>query len=216
MIYIAPSILAADFGRLADEVRRVADAGADFIHCDVMDGHFVPNISFGAIVVEAAKRNVSIPVNAHLMIDDPNRYVDDFIRAGADIINVHCESQGAPLEAIDKIKQAGRTAGVTLNPETPFERADEFFPLVDYVLCMTVHPGFGGQDFIPEALPLIERVKKEVDPRYLAVDGGVNPETIRAAAAAGANFIVAGTAVFRAEDPAPAIRELRRAAEGDG
>jgi len=212
--YIAPSLLAADFSRLADEVKKAVSAGADFIHCDVMDGHFVPNISFGAIVVEAVKKYAGkVPVEAHLMIDEPARYVKDFINTGADVITVHCESPEDPARAMEEIRRAGRMVGVAINPPTPLERAEKLLAMKpELVLCMTVNPGFGGQKFIEDVLPKIAAVRKAYNPKYLAVDGGINPDTIRLAAKAGANFIVAGTAVFRAKDPSSAVRELRAAA----
>jgi ribulose-phosphate 3-epimerase len=214
MAYIAPSILAADPCRLGDEIRKAVEAGADFIHCDIMDGHFVPNLTFGPHIVAAVKRCSKAPIEAHLMISEPDKYAPAFIEAGADIISVHVETPKKSAAAIKTIRKAGRMLGVVINPPTPFEKAVKLLDLEpDLVLCMTVNPGFGGQKFIEEVLPKIEAIRKRYNPKYLSVDGGITPDTIRLAARAGANFIVAGTAVFRASDTAAAIKELRTAAE---
>ncbi|MBN1809484.1 MAG: ribulose-phosphate 3-epimerase [Planctomycetes bacterium] len=213
MVYIAPSILAADACRLSDEVLKASRSGADFIHCDIMDGHFVPNISFGPHVVAAVKKCSPLPVEAHLMISEPDRYAAAFIDAGADIISVHCETPEKSRKAADLIRNAGRMLGLVVNPPTPFESIQALFDLrPELVLCMTVNPGFGGQEFIHDVLPKIRAVRESLNPTYLSVDGGLNTNTIALAARAGANFIVAGTAVFRAQDPVSAVKELRMAA----
>ncbi|HHN47185.1 MAG TPA: ribulose-phosphate 3-epimerase [Planctomycetes bacterium] len=216
MIYIAPSILAADPCRLGEDVRRIVSAGADFIHCDIMDGHFVPNLTFGPHVVAAVKKCSGVPVEAHLMVSDSDIYADAFADAGADIISVHCETPEKSAAAIRKIKAAGKKAGVVINPPTPVDAAEDLMREggISLVLCMTVNPGFGGQKFIRETLQKIAEVKRRWAPKYLAVDGGITSETAALAGQAGANFIVAGTSVFGSDDPAGSIRELREAAAG--
>jgi ribulose-phosphate 3-epimerase len=215
-IKIAPSILSADFGRLADEVRAITAAGADYVHVDVMDGHFVPNLTIGPMVVAAIRKATTLPLDVHLMIEEPTRYIDDFARAGADLIGVHEEACPHLHRAIQQIKQAGKRASVTLNPHTPWEHIRYVLEDVDQVLVMSVHPGFGGQAFIPNVLPKIRALADEIARRGLAVDvevdGGVKVGNVAEVAAAGANVIVAGSAVFESSDYAGTIAALREGA----
>jgi ribulose-phosphate 3-epimerase len=198
---IAPSILAADFARLGDEVRAVSEAGADYIHIDVMDGHFVPNISIGPGVVKALRAHSDKPFDVHLMISPADPYIEAFIDAGADIVTVHPEAGPHLHRTLQLIRSAGRKAGVALNPATPLEAVDSVLDSIDLVLVMSVNPGYGGQAFIASAADRIAALRKRIDGAGLAVeievDGGINPETARTAAAAGADVLVAGTAVFR-------------------
>jgi len=216
MIKLAPSILSADFARLGEQVAEVARAGADYIHVDVMDGHFVPNITIGAPVVAAIRPLTSLPLDVHLMIEHPERYISEFVHAGADIITVHVEASPHLHGAIELIKKLGVKAGVSLNPPTPLSAVDKFIHHVDLVLIMSVNPGFGGQPFIPETLPRIENMRKILDGRGLSaeleVDGGINVENAPDIVKAGANVLVAGNSVFRAEDGiSGAIKRLREA-----
>ena len=215
---IAPSILAADFAALGDEVRAVERGGADWIHVDVMDGHFVPNISIGPVITRAIRRATRLPLDVHLMITDTNRYIDEFAQAGAHTIGVHAETCPHLHRTVVKIREAGARASVALNPSTPASAVVEVLGDIDQVLVMTVNPGFGGQKFIDNALPKIETLRGWIDERgldiCLEVDGGIGPETLPRAARAGADVFVAGTAVFGTEDYAEAIRGLRRAASG--
>jgi len=216
MIKLAPSILSADFARLGEQIEEVAGAGADYIHVDVMDGHFVPNISIGAPVVAAIRPLTSLPLDVHLMIERPERYIDDFVKAGADIITVHVEASRHLTSTIKAIKDMGIRAGVSLNPPTPLSAVDEFMRYVDLVLVMSVNPGFGGQPFIPETLPRIERMRKMIEDRRpgieLEVDGGINAENAPEIVGAGADVLVAGNSVFRAEDGiGAAMQRLREA-----
>lgn len=210
---IAPSILSADFTRLGDELKAVEKAGADYIHIDVMDGHFVPNITIGPMIVEAARRATGLPLDVHLMISNPDQYIEEFRKAGADIISVHVEAVNHLHRSIQLIKSTGAKAAVALNPATPLETIEYVLGDLDMVLLMTVNPGFGGQEFIPRVLPKIERLKEMVDARGLAteiqVDGGVNADTIGLVSAAGANVFVAGSAVFKSRDYAETIWILR-------
>ncbi len=210
---LAPSVLAADFGHLSDEVRAAEQAGADWIHVDVMDGHFVPNITLGPDVVKAVRRHTTLPLDVHLMIEEPERYVDEFVRAGATTLGVHVETCPHLHRTVAQIREAGARACVVLNPSTPAEAAEMVLADVDQVLVMTVNPGFGGQRFIAGMLPKIERLRGWIDERGLTVDlevdGGVSTETIVAAASAGADVFVAGTAVFGADDYGEAISSLR-------
>ena len=213
---IAPSILSADFGNLAQEIREVDRAGADEIHVDVMDGRFVPNITIGPLVVEAARRATELPLDVHLMILDPDRYVEQFIRAGADWLVVHLEACTHLDRCLAEIRRLGARPGVSLNPSTPPESLAYVLDKVDRILVMSVNPGFGGQAFIPSSLAKLTALKemiagsgRSID---LEVDGGVNPETVGSVAAAGADTVVAGSAVFGAGDYAGAIASLRRAA----
>ncbi len=204
MIKIAPSILSADFGRLADEVRAIDLAGCDYIHVDVMDGRFVPNITIGPVVVAALRKATSKPLDVHLMIEEPERYIDDFARAGADIIGVHVEACRHLHRVVEQIRAAGKRASVVLNPHTPPEMVHYVLPELSQVLVMSVNPGFGGQSFIPLVLPKITALRNEIDARGLSidieVDGGLKPDNVAAVVAAGANVIVAGSAVFNVAD----------------
>ncbi len=216
-IRIAPSILSADFGRLAEEVRAAEAAGADWIHVDVMDGRFVPNITIGPVVVEAVRRATRLPVDAHLMIVEPERYVEAFAKAGADLVAVHAEVSPHLHRTIQAIHAAGARAGVVLNPSTPLEAVEWVLGDVAFVLLMSVNPGFGGQSYIPAVTEKVRRLRRMADERGLAldiqVDGGIKPSTVGEVAAAGANVFVAGTAVFGAPDYRAAIAGIREAAE---
>jgi ribulose-phosphate 3-epimerase len=213
---IAPSILAADFTRLGEELAAIEQAGADWVHVDVMDGHFVPNITIGPFIVEAVKRSTSLPLDVHLMIEKPERYIEDFVRAGASTVGVQVEACPHLHRTVGQIRDAGARACVVLNPATPASAVDVVLPDVDQVLVMTVNPGFGGQKFIASMLPKIEALRARIDELALdvtlEVDGGIASETIARAAAAGADTFVAGTAVFGASDYGEAIRSLRQLA----
>ena len=214
-IIIAPSILAADFSRLAEEIHRVEAAGADWIHCDIMDGHFVDNISFGPAVVRLVRKETSLPLDVHLMIEHADHYVPRFVKAGANSITVHVEPEAKHdvLETLRKIRDAGCRAGLTLNPETPIELIEPFLDKFDMLLIMTVHPGFGGQPFRADQMEKVRRAAKWNQSREhkidIEVDGGINPETARISIENGANVLVAGTSIFRSDDYAKVIRELR-------
>lgn len=213
---IAPSILSADFSRLGDEIRAVEQAGADYIHIDVMDGHFVPNITIGPLIVEAARRSTHLPLDVHLMIENPDRYIPDFAAAGADIIVVHAEAVHHLHRTVQLIKSLGKRAGVSLNPATPLNLLDYVLDDLDLVLLMTVNPGFGGQSFIDACLPKIHSLRAQLDERgseaELEVDGGVKLSNIAAISHAGADVFVAGSAVFNAPDYHATITELKRLA----
>jgi len=210
---IAPSILSADFARLGEQLREAEDAGADWIHVDVMDGHFVPNITIGPLVVEAARRATTLPLDVHLMIAEPDRYIERFAKAGADLITVHAETCPHLHRSLDLIASLGKTPGVALNPHSGLEPLDYVLPQCGLVLLMTVNPGFGGQRFIPSVLPKIKELRRRIDEQGLKtlieVDGGIDPTTIGAAAKAGAEVFVAGSAVYGKPDVAKAIAELR-------
>lgn len=219
VIKIAPSILAADFAALGAAVREAEAAGADYIHVDVMDGHFVPNISIGIPVVAALRRATRLPLDVHLMIEAPERYLADFARAGADIITVHVETCPHLHRTLQQIRELGARPGVTLNPATSLETLRETLPLVEQVLVMTVNPGFGGQSYIPtmtaKVARLAEMIQQTGSPAEIEVDGGIDEQTAPGAAAAGARVLVAGTAVFgHPEGIAAGIAALRRAAQG--
>ena len=216
-VVIAPSILSADFGRLAQEVTAIEKAGADWVHVDVMDGRFVPNITIGPVVVEAVERATSLPLDVHLMIVEPEKYIGDFARAGAATIGVHVETCPHLHRTLAQIRETGARACAVLNPSTPASALEPVLGDLDQVLVMTVNPGFGGQSFIHSMLPKIEQLRGWIDARGLAVtlevDGGVKPGIIGLAARAGADAFVAGTAVFGGGDYAAAITALRREAE---
>ena len=217
---IAPSILAADFGRLAEEVRAVEEAGADWIHVDVMDGRFVPNISLGPAIVAAVKAATSLPLDVHLMIVEPERYVPDFVAAGASTVGVHVEACPHLHRNLAQIREAGARACVVLNPGTPAQSIERVLEHVDQVLVMTVNPGFGGQKFIESALPTVATIRRWVVERGLdvdiEVDGGIGSETVGRAARAGANAFVAGSAVYGAPSYRDAIEAIRANARVGG
>ena len=212
-VRVAPSILSADFGRLAEEVKAVEAAGADMIHVDVMDGRFVPNLTIGPLVVEAVRRATSLPLDVHLMIVEPEKYVDDFAKAGANTITVHQETCPHLHRTLQQIKAAGARPSVVLNPSTPLSTIEEILPEVAQVLLMSVNPGFGGQAFIPSTVDKVRRLRAMLDAKQLAVDievdGGINEVTAKQVVAAGANVLVAGNAVFKAKDYRAAISALR-------
>ncbi len=211
---IAPSVLSADFGRLADEVRAAEAGGADWFHLDVMDGHFVPNLTMGPDVVAAIRRATTLPLDVHMMVSDPGRYAGRFIDAGADWVSIHHEACAEPRTVIADIRERGARPSLALNPETPIAAATSAAPDLAMLLVMSVHPGFGGQKFIPESIDKLEearRLRERLDLRFLIeVDGGITIENAAAAAAAGADVLVAGTAVFGASDYAAAITAMRR------
>lgn len=207
-ILIAPSILSADFSKLGQEIRDVEKAGADWIHIDVMDGHFVPNITMGPVVVRAIRPVTKLPLDVHLMIKSPETYVESFAKAGADIITFHIESEGDPKEIIKLIRYFKKKAGVSVRPKTDTGKLAGILPMVDMVLVMTVEPGFGGQEFMADCVSKIAEVRK-VFKKDIEVDGGVNADTAHEVIKNGANVIVAGTSVFGTKDYAQAIRKLR-------
>ncbi|TWT04668.1 ribulose-phosphate 3-epimerase [Planomicrobium sp. CPCC 101079] len=217
MIKIAPSILAADFSKLGEEVLEVEKAGADWIHIDVMDGRFVPNITMGPIVVDALRPVTKLPLDVHLMIEDPDRYIEDFAKAGADWITVHVEAAPHLHRTIQLIRSFGVKPGVVLNPHTPVESIQHILEDIDMVLFMTVNPGFGGQKFIHSVIPKVEQLAKIVKDQGLSIeiqiDGGINEETIVLCAKAGATVFVAGSAIYGKENRAKALQSIKRAGE---
>ena len=213
MKLIAPSILSADFSRLGEEIKAVEGVGADWIHVDVMDGHFVPNITIGPVVVEAVKRATELPLDVHLMIENPDQYLEDFVRAGSDTLTVQAEACVHLHRTIQAIKALGVKAGVALNPSTPISTIEWILEEVDMVLIMSVNPGFGGQKFITQALQKIKELKSMIRAKNLdvliEVDGGINLKTIESEAKAGADVFVAGSAIFGSADYGETIREFR-------
>lgn len=217
MIKIAPSILAGDFVRMADSVRIAEEAGADYLHCDVMDGVFVPNISFGFPMIEAIREITTLPLDVHLMIDQPSRYVERFARAGADIITFHVEAETHIQRTLQAIRDCGKKAGIVFNPATPLGCVPYVLEDVDMILLMSVNPGYGGQKFLPSALQKIRELRAMTDASgrdvEIEVDGGVSPATAASVISAGANVLVAGSAVFHAADPAAVVEAIRRGGE---
>jgi len=213
--WVAPSLLSADFSRLADAVAMVEQGGADCLHLDVMDAHFVPNLTFGPVVIDAVRRCTSLFLDTHLMMTEPHRYLEPFAKAGCDGLTVHVEAYPDPREILREIRGLGLRAGLSLNPPTDVAAVEPFLEEIDLLLVMSVNPGFGGQAFMPEVLAKVERaagLKREHGLGFaLEIDGGIDPGTAGAATAAGAEILVAGSAVFRAPDPAGAIRAIREA-----
>lgn len=213
MVKIAPSILSADFAKLGEEIKDVERGGADYIHVDVMDGHFVPNITIGPLIVEAIRPITNLPLDVHLMIENPDQYIETFAKAGADYITVHVEACRHLHRTIQNIKSHGVKAGVVLNPATPVQSIEHVIDEVDMVLLMSVNPGFGGQKFIPSVLPKIKQVKEMAETRGLSIeieiDGGVNEETAKQCIDAGATVLVAGSAVYNQADRKAAIERLK-------
>ena len=214
-VKIAPSILSADFARLGEQIAEAEAAGADYIHVDVMDGHFVPSLTIGPLVVRALRPRTKLPLDVHLMIEEPDRYISEFADAGADILTVHVEATPHLHRTVQSIQELGVKAGVSLNPSTPVSSVEEIAPFIDVLLVMSVNPGFGGQSFIPEVAPKIARLRRMLDeggyPAELEVDGGVNESTAALVVEAGARVLVAGSAVFnQRESVAQAVDRLRK------
>jgi ribulose-phosphate 3-epimerase len=220
MVEIAPSILSADFRRLGEQIAEVEQAGASYIHVDVMDGHFAPNLTVGPFIVEWVRKATKLPIDAHLMIENPDNFVGAFARAGANMISVHPEATYHLDRTLNHIRQAGCKAGVVLNPATPLAMIEEVVAEVDYILLMSVNPGFSGQKFITSSLDKLRRlrdlIRMKFSPARIEIDGGVGLGNAAEVVAAGAEILVAGSAVFGAENPAEALKELLRAAESGG
>ena len=209
--YIAPSLLSADFGRLAEEIRAIEEAGADLLHVDVMDGRFVPNITVGPVVVKAVKRRASIPLDVHLMIVEPEKYIEAFDEAGADVITVHAEATPHLQRVVARIRDLGKKAGVSLNPSTPLSAVEWVLGDIDMVLIMSVNPGFGGQKFLRASLSKIELLRKQAGPDMdIQVDGGIKVDNVGEVVAAGANVIVAGSEIFGSPNYSETISLMRR------
>jgi len=213
MKLLAPSILSADFWRLGEQIQECIEGGADIIHFDVMDGHFVPNITFGPVLLESIKKHCPLPLDAHLMIENPDKYIPDFIKAGADMVSVHVENTPHLHRTIDLIKSLGAKAGVVINPATPLSSLEEIIYYVDFVLLMSVNPGFGGQKFIDRSLIKLKRLKamvKSINPNILIeVDGGIKEDNILEVARAGADIFVVGYGIFGAEDIKAQTKKLK-------
>lgn len=212
---IAPSILSADFSRLKDEIEAVEAAGADWLHVDVMDGHFVPNITIGPVVVEWVRKVTAIPVDVHLMITDPDKYAPEFIKAGADWVSVHPDTCPNPNATLNRLRELGAKASIAVNPDVPLSKVEGCFKDIDMLLMMTVFPGFGGQAFIPEVLPKITQARKLIDQHQLSilveVDGGIKADNIDRVVEAGGEVIVSGSGIFKTADYAQTIRQMRQA-----
>jgi len=213
MVRIAPSILSADFSRLGEEIKSAEDAGADLIHIDVMDGHFVPNITVGPLVVKAVKGVASIPLDVHLMIDEPDRYIEAFAQSGADLLTVHSEACIHLHRSVQNIREQGVKAGVSINPATPLSDIEFILPFIDMVLVMSVNPGFGGQEFIPEVVPKIKKLKEMIiEGGYdvsIEVDGGINPDNSVEVVSAGADILVMGNAFYGSDDYHAVVKAVR-------
>lgn len=213
MIKISPSILSSDYGILAAELKRMEQSGADMLHIDVMDGHFVPNITLGAPIVKCIRKASSLPFDVHLMISDPYRYIPDFVNAGADIITFHYEADSDVEKTIDLIHSLGKKAGLSVKPKTDISVVYPYLDKLDMVLVMTVEPGFGGQSFMADMMPKVKALREKNSEIDIQVDGGINAETISVAAKAGANVFVSGNAIFSAPDAAQAISDFKKKAE---
>ena len=217
MIKIAPSILSANFAKLGEEIKEVENAGADYIHVDIMDGHFVPNITMGPMIVEAIRPVTKLPLDVHLMIENPDHYIEAFAKAGADYLTIHVEACRHLHRTLQLIRSFGVKAGVVLNPATPIETIQHVLEEVDMILLMTVNPGFGGQSFIPNVLKKIEQVRKLVEEKDLTieieVDGGINSDTAKQCVEAGADVLVAGSAIYNHQDRNAALQAIRRQCE---
>jgi ribulose-phosphate 3-epimerase len=214
-IKIAPSILSADFSCLRDEIQAVEAAGADWLHVDVMDGHFVPNITIGPVVVEWVRKVTTIPVDVHLMITDPDKYAPEFIKAGADWLSFHPDTCANPHATLNRIRELGAKASIAVNPDVPLKKVENCFTDIDMILMMTVFPGFGGQAFIPDVLPKITETRKLIDQRKLSilieVDGGIKVDNIDRVVVAGGEVIVSGSGIFKTPNYAETIRQMRKA-----
>ncbi len=212
-IRMAPSLLAADFTRLGEQVAMIEKGGAEVLHLDVMDGHFVPNLSYGVPIIESIREQSNMFFDTHLMIEEPQRYAESFVKAGSDLITFHIEVVNNPLAVVEHIRELGVSVGVSLNPTTPVSAIASIIDVVDLVLIMSIWPGFGGQKFMPEVLPKVAELKKLLGSHQrLEIDGGIGPESIGLAVEAGVDTLVAGTAIFRQPDPVAAMRHLHRLA----
>ena len=213
---IAPSILSADFSRLKDEIEAVEAAGADWLHVDVMDGHFVPNLTIGPVVVESIRKVTTMPLDAHLMITDPDKYAPEFIKAGADWISVHPDTCPDPLRSLKRIRELGARPSIAVNPDVPLSQVENYLADIDMLLIMTVFPGFGGQAFIPDILPKIEEARELIQQRnlsiFIEVDGGIKVDNIQRVVRAGGQVIVSGSGIFKTADYAATVAEMRSAA----
>jgi ribulose-phosphate 3-epimerase len=214
---IAPSLLSADFGRLREQLAPLEEAGCEVLHLDVMDGHFVPNISFGVPVIQSLRRHTNLFLDTHLMISEPARYAEAFARAGCDLLTFHIETTDDPASVVETIRRQGVAAGVALNPTTTESRIESILENVDLVLVMSVWPGFGGQSFIADVLPKVEAIRRRLRPdQRMEIDGGIDATTVARAASAGADTLVAGSAIFGRPDPIAAYRLLEQSASGSG